>query len=253
MQAILSDIHGNLEALNAVLADMSQFPVNVTRCLGDTVGDGPNPRECLDLVRQFDTVLRGELDDLVDRGITHDIPHNVGTWAVARHGMIRWTQAELSQSPDASSDATQRWHFLRALRPSHTENGILFVHGAPSDPLRSYLFPEDVYNPRKLKREFSLFQGVCFCGHSHLPGYFARVGVHDAFEFVALEGDEFQFHLGGEQVICGVGSVGMPRDGDPRANYALFDGRRIRLRRVSYDRQTTVNKIRSNPDLNHPG
>ena len=113
MQAILSDIHANLEALNAVLADMSQFSVNVVRCLGDTVGYGPNPRECLDLVRRFDTVLRGELDDLVDRGLARDIPQNVRKWAAEHHRMIEWAgQAELRHSPDPSGDASDRAQFL---------------------------------------------------------------------------------------------------------------------------------------------
>jgi diadenosine tetraphosphatase ApaH/serine/threonine PP2A family protein phosphatase len=245
MQAVLSDIHANLEALNAVLADLAQFSVTAIHCLGDSIGYGPNPRECLDLVRGFDTVLRGEVDDLVGSD-------NATGQTISNQRMIRWTRAELNQPIPASVEPAERWAFLRALRPSHSDHGVLFVHGAPSNQLRGYLFPEDAYNTQKLAREFSLVSGLCFCGHSHLPGYFLQASSGDLVDFVALEGDEIEFHFDGRPLICNVGSVGQPRDGDPRASYALFDGDVIRLRRVTYDWRATIEKMRSNPELNGP-
>jgi len=252
MQAILSDIHGNLEALTAVLADIALFDVKRIICLGDTVGYGPNPIECLEIVRErCGLALCGEQD----RAIFMD---DFSGWTPhAAVGAIRLAQARLRLPEQA-----ELLRYLDGLQPSQHEGSRLYVHGSARDPLTDYLFPEDVYNPRKLERIFDLILHVCFCGHTHVPGVITdsgwrfdpktarreRVGdgVH---EWHQPEGDDWAFTLDERLAVVNVGSVGQPRDGDPRAGYVLADGVHLRFRRVPYDVDATVRKIHAIPDL----
>ena len=103
------------------------------------------------------------------------------------------------------------------------------------------MFPEDIYNSRKMERIGALFDRVCFCGHTHVPGVFIERASGE-WEFIHPKDCENGFAVGGCKLICNVGSVGQPRDGDDRACYALFDGERIWFRRVDYDLETTIRK-----------
>src|ERR1700685_3093822 len=127
MHAILSDVHANLEALEAVLRDAAQFSIEATYCLGDTVGYGPNPRECLDLVAQFDVVLRGNVDDLIDPGGSN----TTATSLAASRRMLRWTRAEIMAPTPTTKDGLQRTNFLGSLKASHQDGLRLLVHGSP--------------------------------------------------------------------------------------------------------------------------
>jgi predicted phosphodiesterase len=231
MRAILADIHGNLEALHAVVHDARNHSVSEFYCLGDIVGYGPNPVECLDIVTSFAVVLQGDFDEAVS-----------GTPLSNRHSIqqaIDRTRRQIVQSMATTTPSGSRMAFLAQLPHAHRELGLLFVHGSPRDPVHEYVFPEDVYNARKLQSIFQRVDGCCFVGHTHIPGIFAE----DLRWVTPAECDE-GWLLGGQKVLCNVGSVGQSHDSDPRACYVLFDGKTIRYRRVVYDVQATLRKLR---------
>jgi diadenosine tetraphosphatase ApaH/serine/threonine PP2A family protein phosphatase len=125
---------------------------------------------------------------------------------------------------------------------------VLYVHGSPRNHLNEYVFPEDIYNERKMTGLGEKFGRLCFNGHTHVPGIFRERGPGE-WDFVSPEECKTGFPIDGRRVICNVGSVGQPRDGDWRACYILFDGAHIWFRRVAYDVETTIRKIHAIPEL----
>jgi diadenosine tetraphosphatase ApaH/serine/threonine PP2A family protein phosphatase len=240
VKAIISDIHSNLEALQAVLADIAKQPVDAIYCLGDVIGYGPNPRECVDLVMQCKVVLLGNHD----QGALFD-PDGFNPPA---ERAIFWTRAQLETGGDNAPLKEKRWDFLAERPRSYREDGCLYVHGSARNPLNEYVFPEDVYNQRKMERIFALVERYCFQGHTHVPGIFTEQR-EDMYLFRSPEEVQYAYRLDGRKTLCNVGSVGQPRDGDWRACYVLFDGETIHYRRVEYDIDTTVKKIYAVPDL----
>ena len=236
MKAILSDIHANLEALQAVMADIAQYAVESVYCLGDVVGYGPNPRECLDLVMGLDLVLLGNHDQAA-------LFDPVGFNPAAEKAAF-WTRNQLDAPIPTRSAADRRWEFLAERPMRHREGPFLFVHGSARNPLNEYVFPEDVYNDRKIGAVFALVEQYCFQGHTHLPGIFT-----EGREFFSPEDLEYAYQLDGTKTLCNVGSVGQPRDGDWRSCYVLLDDETIYFRRVEYDIDTTVQKIRDINEL----
>jgi predicted phosphodiesterase len=220
MIAIISDIHGNLEALEAVLSDIHACGADDVYCLGDIVGHGPNPCECIDVVAT--SCSKSILGDC--EAMLWDKPP-IDSEIFDR--IVQRTRQQLAAGP-GSSDA--RWEFLWSLPTSFAEEDILFVHGSPREPTREYVFPEDCYNSRKMDSLFDSFQAVCFTGHTHLPGVFP-----DLDNFRTPEELGFEYNLGDHKAIVNVGSVGQPRDGDLRACYVLLNDRRVTFRRVEYD------------------
>jgi diadenosine tetraphosphatase ApaH/serine/threonine PP2A family protein phosphatase len=126
----------------------------------------------------------------------------------------------------------------------------LYVHGSPRNPLNEYVFPEDVQNERKMGQLGGKFERVCFNGHTHVPGIFLEDGP-ERWQFIGPEECASGFPLDRRKVICNVGAVGQPRDGDWRACYTLFDGARIWFRRVAYDVETTIKKIYAVSELDN--
>jgi diadenosine tetraphosphatase ApaH/serine/threonine PP2A family protein phosphatase len=240
MLAIISDIHSNLKALQAVLDDIERRGVETIHCLGDIIGYGPEPAECLDLVSQRVThCLCGNHD--------HAIFYEPSNFNVSAERAAFWTRSVLEDEEDPEK-RNCRWRFLGQLSPYHESNGCLFVHGSPRKPINEYLFPDDVYtNPHKLLSNFErMEQLTCFCGHTHVPGVF----VDDPyFEPPEELGEACKYTVGEEKVIVNVGSVGQPRDRDPRAAYVILDGDQVEFVRVAYDIDATARKIRDNPDL----
>ena len=237
MRAIISDIHGNLEALEAVLADIQQQNVADVYCLGDILGYGPNPRECLDLVMKHcaATILGNH-----DQAALFD-PEGFNAGA---ERAIFWTRNVL-ETGDAKGNE-RRWEFLGELPRVRREDNILFVHGSARNPLNEYVFPEDIYNQRKMERIFALVDKYCFQGHTHIPGVFL-----ESLSFLSPEEIDLRYELSGEKAVLNVGSVGQPRDGDPRACYVLLDGQTVRYRRVPYDLEKTIAKIYKVPELDN--
>lgn len=239
MRAILSDIHANLEALTAVLADIERQGIRSVYNLGDTIGYGPDPIACLDYAMRMDLTLLGFHDNMMM------VPLEGGPESVFRY--IAWMRSlvERSEGPIPSGP---RGAFLASLPRSHWEDGTLFVHGSPRNPVNEYLYPEDIYNVRKMEHIGSLFESLCFVGHTHIPGAFVHVGSQQ-WDYRTAEGCADGFDVTGKKVICNVGSVGQPSDGDPRACYVTFDWNRIRFHRVEYDVETTIQKIHAIPEI----
>lgn len=243
--AIISDIHGNLEALTAVLADIDQQQVDAVYCLGDVVGYGPNPCECLTLVRErCQKVILGNHDQAV---LFDPEGFNVGA-----ERAIRWTREQLERHDQRARNPDDNLNdFLGELPRSFHEDDILFVHGSARRPLDEYVFPEDVYNPLKLKHIFELVTRLCFQGHTHVPGVFTV-----APEFVAAAvgpgTSEVRMVLPTTKAMINVGSVGQPRDNDPRSCYVIVeDFATVRYRRIPYAAEITCAKIHGIADLDN--
>ena len=232
MRAILSDVHGNLEALQAVLRDAALHGVEAVYCLGDLVGFGPSPRECVEAAMRWQVVLQGDYDHRAVFGSGDESP-----WARRADA---WTRGQLGAA------GGQPLEFLAGLRPKHREGDFLFVHGSARNPLNEYVFPEDIYNQRKMERIFALVDKYCFQGHTHVPGIFT-----EGMQFLAPEEIEYTYKLDGRKTLCNVGSVGQPRDGDPRACYVVLTDDSITYRRVEYPWTTTRDKIYAIPDLDN--
>ena len=135
-RAIISDIHSNLEALEAVLADIREQGIEEVYCLGDIIGYGPNPRECIDRVMNCNICILGNHD----QGALFD-PEGFNSGA---ERAIFWTRDQLEQQIGSAADNARRWDFLGELPRNHRENGFLFVHGSARNPLNEYVFPEDI-------------------------------------------------------------------------------------------------------------
>lgn len=238
MNAIISDIHANLEALRAALADIREQGASRIICLGDVIGYGANPRECLDLAMEFDVVLRGNHEQAL---MTEFDGSNFNKRAKAS---ITWTRNQLSPLGEDREANLRRWNFLDTLPETHTEGDALFVHGTPRDPITEYLYPRDVERPKKLQAIFDRIPRVCFCGHTHMPGIWTPDMV-----FLSPREVNHRYRLVKDKTIVNVGSVGQARDGDGRCCYVLFDGERITYRKVSYDVEVTADKIRAVPEL----
>ncbi|MFO0904475.1 MAG: metallophosphoesterase family protein [Pirellulales bacterium] len=229
-RAIISDIHGNLEALQAVLADIDAQGIRDIVCLGDIVGYGPNPRECLDLAQQFSICVLGNHDDAA--------LFNPEGFSSAAERAVFWTRAQLEATEPDAAAAARRWRFLMTRTTVVRDGDYLFVHGSVRNPLNEYVFPEDVYNARKIERLFSLIDRYCFQGHSHVPGVFTAAG-----KFASPQEIGHRAHLGAEKLMINVGSVGQPRDGDPRSCYVVLEEDRVEFRRVKYPVEVTAQKI----------
>ncbi len=235
--AIVSDIHGNLEALQSVLRDIESQQCERILCLGDVVGYGPNPCECLDLVGQMNACVLGNHDygALID-------PEGFST---AAEQAIFWTRKQLECGKDREN-AQRRLEFLARLPRTIMDGNFLYVHGSVRNPLNEYVFPEDIFNRRKMEKLFSMIQGYSFQGHTHAPGVFTiNMQFHRPDEI------DHRFVLTDEKVMINVGSVGQPRDGDWRSCYVIVDTTSIEFRRVEYDVETTVDKIFRIPELDN--
>ncbi len=237
MKAIISDIHGNLEALEAVLADIKAQDISEIYCLGDIIGYGPNPRECIDLVMESCslTIIGNH-----DQAALFD-PEGFNPGA---ERAIFWTRNMLET--DSSPRGEKRWEFLGELPRMRREEEFLYVHGSARNPLNEYVFPEDIYNQRKMERIFSLVDKYCFQGHTHIPGVF-----REDFSFLAPDEFDYTLALDEEKSLINVGSVGQPRDGDNRACYVLLDNHTVTFRRIDYDFDKTANKIFPIPELDN--
>lgn len=230
-RAIISDIHGNLEALDAVLSDIEQQSITEIYCLGDIIGYGPNPRECIDRVMD---VCKASLLGNHDQGALFD-PEGFNPGA---ERAIFWTRDQLEKGDPKGNE--RRWEFLGELPRTIREGKFLFVHGSARNPLNEYVFPEDIYHQRKMERIFALVDQYCFQGHTHVPGVFT-----ESLKFFRPEDLDFSTGLTTEKVLVNVGSVGQPRNGDPRAQYVVLDldEPRVTFRRVEYNVDATATKI----------
>jgi predicted phosphodiesterase len=237
-RALISDIHSNIEALEAVLADIREQGVTQIYCLGDLVGYGPNPREVIDEIMKCPVCLLGNHD----QGALFD-PEGFNSGA---ERAIFWTRTQLEEGPGTAAQRQRRWDFLGELPRSRSEENLLFVHGSARNPLNEYVFPEDIYNKRKLEKIFALVQQYVFQGHTHVPGVFT-----ESFNFFSPEEMDNEYRLERGKAMINVGSVGQPRDGNPRACYVVLEDDLVRFRRVEYPFEKTISKIYDIPDLDN--
>jgi predicted phosphodiesterase len=237
-RAIISDIHSNLEAFEAVWADIREQQITEVYCLGDLIGYGPNPCECVDMAMQCQVCLLGNHD----QGALFD-PEGFNSGA---ERAIFWTRLQLESGPGTPAQRNQRWDFLGELARNHQDGDLLFVHGSARNPLNEYVFPEDIYNRRKMEKIFALVPKHVFQGHTHVPGVFT-----EDMNFFSPEELHYEFRLPEQKVMVNVGSIGQPRDGDPRACYVVLENDLVRFRRIEYPLETTIAKIYNVPELDN--
>lgn len=222
---VISDIHSNKTALEAVLEDAGSY--DTVWCLGDVVGYGPDPNQCVEMVRDLPELvcLRGNHDSAVT-GLVEKSKFNPSAQEA-----LEWTEKELNAGNLA---------FMREL-PSHTERDeVTLAHGSPRDPVWEYIM-----DPYTATANFDFFSTpFCLVGHSHIPFLY----TYESEEELAVRqpmalGEKVQLP---ERALLNPGSVGQPRDNDPRASYAMFDpGERTWiLYRVDYDIEEVQKRMR---------
>ena len=235
--AILSDIHANLPALEAVLADIEGAGLAELWCLGDVVGYGAQPDECAGLVKErcdlclvgnHDLAVLGELD--------------VSAFSPAAAAAVRWTQ-------ETADPATL--DFLRGLEPADETRDVALYHASPRDPVWEYvLWPDQAAECIAIQAA-----RVSLIGHSHVALFFVMGENHRPPRGQSLEragaargaqaGAGTRVDLSEGRWLVNPGSVGQPRDGDPRAAYALLDltTGAVEFKRVDYDIAATQRRM----------
>jgi predicted phosphodiesterase len=240
MFAVISDVHSNLEALTTVLADIEKRGIETIYCLGDVVGYGPNPRECLDLIiEKTKWCVLGNHDYAVFYEPTN---FNYGAEQASF-----WTRFSLEDEPEAAR-RNRRWSFLGKLPMRQSievdlgeSSAVMdFIHASPRKPINEYIFPDDVYtNPVKVRVLFERIEHICFIGHTHLPGVF----LDEPDFYLPDELGNIYPIIDKEKAIVNIGSVGQPRDGDNRASYVYVEDNEVNFVRLQYDYETTMKKI----------
>lgn len=232
MPAFISDIHANLEALEAVLRDIGSQGVDEIWCLGDVVGYGPNPAECIDLVeRNCAVTLMGNHDWAV-------LNAPVGFNSVATR-MVYRTKEWLNVTEDSNDRERERWAFLEDMDIRLDKGDYTLVHATPRAELTEYLLPTDVnYEPEKLTDIFEATDQYFVGGHTHIP-----CCITEDFDLILPDETGFRRKLGEEKAYVNIGSVGQPRDGDPRASYAIIEDDVVTWHRVPYHHEKTAEKI----------
>lgn len=220
--ALFGDIHANLEALEAVLADAAAQGCTDYICLGDVVGYNADPSACLEKVRAMGCpVVKGNHDE--DASGTHSLDSMNPVAAAA----LEWTRLQLHEDQRA---------WLRRLRMVRQVEDFTIVHSTLDQPANwNY-----VTNRFDAMSNFSYqFTQICFHGHTHVPRVYVKT---DKVQEVPAESITIEE---GAKYFINAGSVGQPRDGDPRACYAIYDltHKLVVFRRLDYDRETTKRKI----------
>ena len=224
--AVVSDIHGNLEAFKEVLLDIDRSKVDGVVCLGDCIGYGPEPDQVVSLVR------RKNIPSVMGN-------HELG---LVNKSYLGWfnqpTRRSLLLTRELLSSETLE--FIQDLKSSMVFQGCRLVHGFPPESITTYLL--DVSESECVLAFSDMQERMCFVGHTHVP------------EIVGFDGDKVSrgpLQQGlrsledGNMYIINVGSVGQPRDGNNRAKYVIWDSSRqtVDLRYVAYDIAITVKKI----------
>ena len=226
---IVSDIHSNLEALEAVIADgQDRGGFDVIWCLGDSVGYGPDPAACLDLLQSFPLVAVAGNHDRAALDLRESADFNNAAAFAAN-----WTAQQLPE---------EHRSFLAGLPEVTTAGPFTLVHGSLRAPLREYLLNEEA----AASTFGRLTTSYCLVGHSHLP--FLCLENRDGPRFVQFTEDEV-FALDERRQIANPGSVGQPRDYDPRPSYAVYVQEDeeslgyLERHRVEYARKVTQDKM----------
>lgn len=217
--ALLSDIHGNLEALQSAFNYIDQRNVDQIFCLGDIVGYGPNPNECVEMIKErSEIVLMGNHDSaaigLANIEYFNDFAKMSTYWTI-----------------EALSDENKK--YLHGLPYIHQDDQMIMVHSSPTNPSYWYY----VLSIQDAKVEMQAFtQRICFIGHSHVPVIYSSKDMYRQNSFVLEQKEKY---------IVNVGSVGQPRDGNPRLSFVIFDTKtqKIEYIRLKYKIEKTYQKI----------
>ena len=223
---IISDIHANLTAFQTVLED-AQGRWDVIWCLGDLIGYGPDPNECVAFLREFEHIsLSGNHDWAVLNRL------DLGTFNDEARQAIEWTQSVLSEESKS---------YLEELPPSMVQGDYLLAHGSPRHPVWEYLVDEAT-----ALANFAIMETqYCLVGHSHTPLIFVEINEKSVDLYAPMYDQPLR--LEGTRLIINPGSVGQPRDYDPRAAYSILDTDKMTWehRRVVYDVRATQDRMAS--------
>ena len=223
----LSDIHANLTALEAVMADVAELaPIDAIWVSGDTVGYGPDPNECIELVRESANMVVAGNHELAAIGKMSTEEFNAYAAAATD-----WTQKCLT-------DSVAEYIAEMPLRLEHGD--FTLVHGSPRDPVWEYLLTDDGF-----RANLDHFETPgCVVGHSHMQ---FMVQIPDDGAMVVRAEQDVVVNIGDDRFFINPGSVGQPRDGDPRAAYAIYDEgeRTVTFKRVEYDIGATQKRMES--------
>jgi len=250
--AVFSDAHSNLEALDAVLGDIDKRRIPKIFCLGDIIGYGANPKECLRLTIQRcqESTIRGNHDEAAFFKQAYKKYNSLNPTAVEA---IEWTDKVIG----IGKESEDLWKFIETLPYSIINNGAGFFHGSPviGEYLEGYVFSaplsQDEESVRKWRARtefvFSNVSNIAFIGGTHIPVIFTQTrGRIEVISPVA----EQEYRIGTGKSIINVGSVGQPRDGDRRACYVEINSRdgvirnnSVIFRRVEYDVNAACQKI----------
>lgn len=251
LTALISDLHGNVPALETALEDAFARGVERVVCLGDMIGYGAEPRACLERIVALSSEparAQGLQPGLCLKGNhEHALLNSAEDFNPNARRAIEWTR-------DTLQGAWDLWDFLGSLEAWALEGHVLYAHGSPRDPVREYLLPRDARDPGKMAALFDAMAErsggaarVCFVGHSHVPAIYYEDG-----RFYRPKGTEGPYDLGDlarVRALVNIGSVGQPRDGDPRLSYVVFDGQNLTFVRLEYPVALAQERIRSVPEL----
>lgn len=222
--AVISDIHGNLEAFQAVLADIKDKKIGAYLCIGDVVGYGANPKESIGLLKSLkcSLTIAGNHDWAV-AGLTDLEYFN----EYAKEAII-WTKRVLNQ---------EELDYLKSFHLLYEGENFSLVHGSLKNPQRF----DYILNKAGACSAIALMRTLlCFVGHSHV----AEIYYSDKDKIFHTRGPNIKIGSN-KKYIVNVGSIGQPRDGDPRASYAIYDedGQTVEIKRVPYDVKAAKEKI----------
>ncbi|HYG96107.1 MAG TPA: metallophosphoesterase family protein [Solirubrobacterales bacterium] len=226
--AVLSDIHSNRHALEAVLGAVEEAGVDQIWCLGDMVGYGAEPDACTALVRErCSTCLVGN-HDLALLGAL-----DISTFSEAAAVAVEWTRKNVSE---------ETLEFLGSLEPTASQNGVGLFHASPRDPVWEYVLSTDQAEAGFEAQE----ERVGLIGHSHIALFFVRApGARPGYAQGAQAADEAEIEIAEGDWLLNPGSVGQPRDGDPRAAWLELDTEQwlARYHREPYDVEGAAGSI----------
>lgn len=226
--AIVADIHSNYEAFVATLDEIKKEKVDKIYCCGDIVGYGPEPNECIELIRQHNifSVLGN-----------HDV-------AVLDKVDISWFREEAQEAIFINKNliSTENLSYLGSLHENEKVDDLLIVHGSPMDNIFEYLFTIS-----SLRRNAKFMkEQICFCGHTHQPMVYA-INLNSFEEKIDIPKNGSKFCIDNNyKYIINVGSVGQPRDGDNRASFVIYnlDDKTITFSRVEYNIKIVQDKMK---------
>jgi diadenosine tetraphosphatase ApaH/serine/threonine PP2A family protein phosphatase len=228
LTAIFGDIHSNIDALSVVMDDCASRGVEQYLCTGDVIGYNASPHECMDIVRQLNCpVTMGNHDYYVSSGL------NLNDFNPHAARVVEWTRSRLS---------ADEMEFLKNLPFTYTAKGVSVVHATMDRPHDfGYVFDNFQAGANFMSQKTP----ICFHGHTHCPMIyeFSLKGVF-RIDPAELQGGVFKMELGRKYFI-NAGSVGQPRDGDPRSSYVLYDSvaKTVEFRRLEYDIKSAQAKI----------